>query len=208
MSDPQEGFVPNPVLTGLVGICPLIAAAKSLAEGLVYGLGVAFCALLLGSIVPSLKERLPDRLRAPTTLCLSAVIALCYAFAVNLYSPTIAAGLWIYLPLLAVSGLSLSVLRRASSKGRFGLDGKSRFRAVVLESLSFFLTASIVGGLRELIGLGTLSLPTQGASLSWIVLVDSIPLRMLVSPAGGFIFLGFAAAAYRTIVRATRRRSA
>jgi Na+-translocating ferredoxin:NAD+ oxidoreductase subunit E len=208
VSDTQESFVPNPVLSGLVGICPLIAAARSFAEGAMYGLGTAFCALALGAIIPPLKDRLPDRLRAPATLCLSAFLALCYAFALRMYSPTIASGLWMYLPLLAVSGLSLTVIRRTSSKGRFGPDGRSRLVDIAVESLLFLLTASIVGGLRELIGLGTLSLPTQGPSPARIVVTECVPLRILVSPAGGFIFLGFIVAAYRMIIRATRRRRA
>ena len=206
MSDSQESFVPNPVLSGLVGICPLIAAANSLAEGVMYGLGTALCALAIGASVPLLKDRLPDRLRAPATLCLSAFFALCYAFALRLYSPTIAAGLWIYIPLLAVSSLSLLVLRRTSSKGRFGTDGRSRLVDIAVEALLFLLTATVVGGLRELIGLGTLSIPTQGPSPARFFFTEWAPLRILVSPAGGFIFLGFLVAVYRTIIRATRRR--
>jgi Na+-translocating ferredoxin:NAD+ oxidoreductase subunit E len=207
VSDTEEGFVPNPLLSGLIGICPMIAAAKSLVEGLVYGLGVAFCALALGSLVPLFKDRLPDRLRAPSTLCLSAFLALCYASALRLYSPTIAASLWIYAPLLAVSGLSLSVLRRGSAKGRFRSDGKSRQLDVAVESILFLATAALVGGLREVIGLGTISLPTQGPNPMRLSVTDFAPLRILVSPAGGFILLGFLVAAYRTIIRAMRRRS-
>jgi Na+-translocating ferredoxin:NAD+ oxidoreductase subunit E len=205
MSDIQEGFVPNPVLSGLVGICPLVAAAKSLAEGVAYGLGAALCALALGALAPLLKGLLADRLRAPANLALSAALALCYAACVHIYSPTIAAGLWLYLPLLTVSGLSLSVLRRSSSG--FGADGRSRLGALALESLLFLLTSAFVGAARELIGLGTLTLPTPGLSLAGVVLSDFAPLRLLVSPAGGFIFLGFTVAAYRSIVRARGRRS-
>lgn len=208
MKDSQDGFVPNPVLTGLVGVCPLIAASRSLAEGIVYGLGAAFCATALGAIAPALKDRLPDRLRAPSTLCLSAFFALCYAFAVELYSPVIAAGLWLYLPLLAVSGLSLSVLRRAAAKGRYGMDGRSRFWDAALESLAFFLTAAFVGGVRELAGLGTLSLPARDMAQARIEAFGFAPLRLMVSPAGGFILLGFAVAGRRAIVGAARRRSA
>jgi Na+-translocating ferredoxin:NAD+ oxidoreductase subunit E len=207
MSDVKDGFVPNPVLSGLVGICPLIAAAKSLAEGLVYGLGVALCALALGSIVPLLRNLVADRLKAPATLALSASLALAYQFCVRIYSPTIAAGLWIYLPLLAVSGLSLSTIRRSSSNVRFGPDGRSPFLSIAIESLLFVLTAAFVGGLREIIGLGTLTLPTPGLSLASIAFTDFAPLKVLVSPAGGFIFLGFMAAAYRIIVRTGGRKS-
>jgi Na+-translocating ferredoxin:NAD+ oxidoreductase subunit E len=207
VSEIRESFVPNPVLSGLVGICPLIAAANNLAAGVAYGLGAAVCALALGAIVPILKEKLPDRLRAPSTLCLSAFLALCYASALRIYSPAIAASLWIYTPLLAVSGLSLSVIRRGSSKVRYRADGRSRLVDVLAESILFLVTAALVGGFRELAGTGTLSLPTGGQTPSFVEIFDFSPLRTLVSPVGGFILLGFFVAAYRAIIRATRRRS-
>jgi Na+-translocating ferredoxin:NAD+ oxidoreductase subunit E len=207
MSDAKEGFIPNTLLSGLVGICPLIAAAKSLAEGLVYGLGVALCAVALGAIVPVLRGVVADRLRVPATLALSAALALSYALCVGIYSPTIAAGLWIYLPLLAVSGLSLSVLRRTHVNGGLGPEGRSHFGPILLEAFMFLLTAAFVGGLREIVGLGTLTLPTPGLSLARVAIADFAPLPMLVSPAGGFILLGFIVAAYRSLVRTGGRRS-
>jgi Na+-translocating ferredoxin:NAD+ oxidoreductase subunit E len=208
MSETAEGFVPNPVLSGLVGVCPLIAAAKSFAEGIVYGLGAALCAIALGATVPLIRGVIADRLKAPATLALSGALAMIYSLCVRIYSPTIAAGLWIYLPLLSVGGLSLSVLRRSSSSLRPGLEGKSLLGAIALEGLLFILTSAFVGGLREIIGLGTLTLPSPGLSLARIAVTDFAPLRLLVSPAGGFILLGFIVARYRSIVRMAGRRSA
>jgi Na+-translocating ferredoxin:NAD+ oxidoreductase subunit E len=208
MSENSESFVPNPVLSGLVGVCPLIAAARSLAEGVVYGLGAALCALALGAIVPLVRSVIADRLKAPATLALSGALAMIYSLCVRIYSPTIAAGLWIYLPLLAVGGLSLSALRRSSSSARPGLEGRSLLGAVAIEALLFVLTSAFVGGLREIIGLGTLTLPSPGLSLARVAVADFAPLRLLVSPAGGFILLGFIVAGYRSIVRTTVRRGA
>lgn len=208
MSEIKEGFVPNPILAGLVGICPLVAAAKSLAEGIVYGLGAALCALALGAIVPFMRNAIADRLIVPASLAVSASLALSYGFCVRIYSPTIAAGLWIYLPLLAVSALSLSVLRLSFPNGRFLSDGRSFIGTIALESLLFLLTAALVGGLREIAGLGTLTLPTPGFSPARVVFTDLAPLRLLVTPSGGFILLGFLVAAYRSIVRMGRRRGA
>jgi electron transport complex protein RnfE len=206
MSDTQDGFVPNPVLSGLIGICPLIAAARTFSEGVAYGLGAALCAVALGAALPLLKDRLPDRLRAPATLCLSAILALCYTAALGIYSPSIAAGLWIYAPLLAVSGLSLSIMRRGAAKERFRPDGRSRFLDVLAEAALFLVTAALVGALRELVGLGTLSLPIQGPSPEIVQVIDFAPARIMVAPWGGFILLGFLVAAYRSIIRATRKR--
>jgi electron transport complex protein RnfE len=206
VNEGRDGFVPNPILAGLVGICPLIAVSRSLAEGTVYGLGAALCALTLGAVVPPARAMIADRLHEPATLALSAALAIAYGFCIRIYSSAIAAGLWIYLPLIAVSGLSLSTLRRSSFSDRFGPDGRSRFMDVALEALMFLLTAAFVGGAREIIGLGTLTLPTPGIEPARLVVSGFVPLRILVSPAGGFVFLGFLVAAYRAIGRAGGRR--
>jgi electron transport complex protein RnfE len=206
MNEGREGFVPNPILSGLVGICPLIVVSRSLAEGAVYGLGAALCALTLGAVVPPIRAMIADRLHAPATLALSAALAIAYGFCVRAYSSTICTGLWIYLPLIAVSGLSLSTLRRSSFVDRFGPDGRSRFADVAFEALMFLLTAAFVGGAREIIGLGTLTLPTPGIEPARLMVSGFAPLRILVSPAGGFVFLGFFVAVYRAVTRAGGRR--
>ncbi len=207
MSTARGSFVPNPVLAGLVGICPLIAISRSLAEATIYGLGAALCALVLGAIAPPLRSIIPDRLQAQSNLAISCSIALVYASCVQFYSPAIAAGLWIYLPLLAVGGLSLSVIRRSGfSSSRLGPDGQSRFGAVVLESAMFLLTSALLGGARELLGLGTLTLPVPGMNPSRILFVDFAPARLLIAPAGGFIVMGFVIAAYRSIIRVSGRK--
>ena len=205
MSELRDGFVPNPILAGLVGICPLVAASRSLAEGAVYGLGAALCAVALGALAPAARALVAERLQAPATLALSAALALAFGFCVRAYSSAIAAGLWLYLPLLAVSGLSLSTLRRSSNPERFGPDGRSRLADIALESLMFLLLAALVGGGREILGLGTLTLPTPGMAPARLVFSDFAPLRILVAPAGGFMLLGFLVAAYGSLVRARGR---
>jgi Na+-translocating ferredoxin:NAD+ oxidoreductase subunit E len=207
MSDRKESFVPNPVLAGLVGICPLIVVSRSLAEASIYGLIVALCALILGAVVPPLRTVVPDRLQAPVTLALSAALAIAFGFCASVYSPTVAAGLGIYLPLLAVSGLSLTTLRRSSSTSdRLGPDGRSRFGAVALESLMFFLTAAVIGAVREAIGLGTITLPVPALVPARLSISDAELARFFITPAGGFIILGMAVAGYRMLKRISGRK--
>jgi Na+-translocating ferredoxin:NAD+ oxidoreductase subunit E len=206
VSENRDAFVPNPILAGLVGICPLVVASRSLAEGATYGLGAGISALVLGALVPPVRAIIADRLQAPATLAFSAALALAYGFCVRMYSATLAAGLGIYLPLLAVSGLSLSTLRRCSSPSRYGPDGRSRLGDIASESLMFLLTAAFIGGAREIVGLGTLTLPTPGLELARLRVADFAPLRMLLTPAGGFILIGFVVAAYRAFSRSRGRR--
>lgn len=206
MSEPRGSFVPNPILAGLVGVCPLVAASRSLAEGTVYGLGAALCALALGAFVPPTRAVMAERLQAPATLALSVALALAYQACVKIYSPAIAAGLWIYLPLISVSGLSLPTIRRCSSTARIGPDGRSRLGGIALEALMFLVTAAFIGAAREAIGLGSLTLPGPGLAPARIYLLDAAPLKLLASPAGGFILLGLIVAAYRALARSVGRR--
>lgn len=202
----KESFVPNPILAGLIGACPLVVASRSLAEGAAYGLGAALCAILLGLVVPPLRSFLPDRLQAPASLALSAALALIYGSCLRLYSTALADALWIYLPLLSVSGISLIALRQSSAASRSGPDGQSRLAVTALQALMFLFTAAFLGAFREACGLGILSLPTPGASLSRVELSDFAPLRILVSPAGGFLLLGCTVALYRAALRASGRK--
>ena len=206
MIDVREGYIPNPILAGLVGVCPLVAVSRNLAEGVVYGLGAAICSLALGAVVPSARALIADRLHESAALVLSTALALAFGFCVRVYSPSIAAALWIYIPLIAVSGLSLSTLRRCSSKERSGSNSRSRFPVVAFEALMFLLTAAFIAGTREIFGLGTLTLPTPGIEPVRIAITDFAPLRILITPAGGFIFLGFLVAAYHALARAGGRR--
>ena len=201
MSEAREGFVPNPILAGLLGIYPVIAISRSFAEGVVYGLGAAFCAFTLGAVLPPARSIISERLQTPATLVLSAALAIVFASIVRLFSSWIEAGLWIYLPLLSVSSLSMATIRGGTSADRFGPDGRSKLGTVAFEALVFFLTSAFVGGLREMVGLGSLTLPTPGIAPIQINLVAFAPLRVLVTPAGGFILLGFLVAIYRAAVR-------
>ena len=205
MNKGRDGFVPNPILSGLVGICPLIVVSRSLAEGAVYGLGAALCALTLGVIVPPVRAMIADRLHASATLVFSAPSPLSTVSALSASIRAICSGPWIYLPLIAVSGLSLSTLRRSPLSTDLAPTADLDSRMLHFEALMFLLTAAFVGGAREIIGLGRSPCPLPGSCrfASWFPV---LPLRILVSPAGGFVFLGFLVAAYRAVVRAGGRR--
>mgnify|MGYP001767041437 CR=1 FL=1 len=85
-----SAFTPNPLLAGLLGLCPLVAADRGLPEGIALGLGAAICALVLGAVAAPSRGFVPDRLRAIFSLALSSAVALLYSFGVRAYSPALA----------------------------------------------------------------------------------------------------------------------
>lgn len=206
MSDRGKAFVPNPVLSGLAGAGPLVAAARSLSDGIVLGVGASLSAIALGAMLPPLKRNIPERFRAPAALALSASLTTLFCLAIEAYLPMAEAGLWIYLPLLAVNGLVLHSIRMSSAHGDRGAAGRSRYPAIVKEALGYLLVACVMGAFREACGLGTLTIPGFGQAAIRVIVSDQPPLRLLAAPAGGFIVLGLLAAVYRGTLRARGRR--
>ncbi|HET7839698.1 MAG TPA: Rnf-Nqr domain containing protein [Rectinemataceae bacterium] len=201
-----DSFVPNPVLGGLVGVFPLAVAANSLMNGLVLGIGSAFCSAMLASLLPALRAVAPERLRAPLSLGIAAALALLYTDIVLALAPVVAAGLGVYLPLLAVNCMSLHILRSGpAAQGRYG-SAASRMGIVFREAFGYLLVALLVGALRELAGSGSLVLPAVLSVGAGIQLTAEPPLRFLVSPAGGFILIGCGVALYRVLLRGAGRR--
>lgn len=211
MSERRAPFVPNPVLGGLLGICPLVAAANTLANGLVLGVGAALSVALLALALPSIYAFVPDRLRAPSSLALSAAFALLIGTAVEAFSPVTARGLGVYLPLLAVNCVSLQALRRGPPNSDHGnLDGARRIgnASLLVEALGYAAAATLIGALRELAGAGTLSFPLPAGQSFLLSLADESPAPLFAAPAGGFILLGSLAALYRIATRGRGRKKA
>jgi len=205
MNARRAAFVPNPLLAGMLGICPLVAADRSLPEGIALGLGAAICSLVLGAVAAPSRGIVPDRLRAPFSLALSAAVALLYSFGVRAYSPIVADGLGIFLPLLAVSALSLHTLRRSSAVNG-SASTRERYSSIAKEAFAFLATAVLIGAAREALGMGTLTIPLPGEGELRLMELPSSPLRMLSSSAGGFILIGCLAAAYRLALRGAGRK--
>jgi len=210
MSDRAKPFIPNPVLGGLMGLGPLAVAARSLADGIVLGLGAALSSLALGALLPALRSRLPERFRAPASLALSTFLAMVYGLAVEIYLPIETSGLWIYLPLLAVNCLCLHSIRLSASPSERGPEKKGSFGTIAQEATGYLVIACALGAFREACGLGTLTLPnlgsTSGGGIMRIVFAPEPPLRLLAAPAGGFITLGLMTAVYRLALRIRGRR--
>jgi electron transport complex protein RnfE len=198
-------FMPNPLLAGTLGICPLVAADRSLPEGLALGLGAALCSLALGAVAAPSRSIVPDRLRSLFSLALSAAIALLYSFGVEAYSPSVAEGLGIFLPLLSVSALSLHTLRR-SAAGMGTAASRERYSSIVKEAVVFLATAVLLGAAREALGPGSLTIPLPRDGELVLAELPFSSIRTLASPAGGFMLIGCLAAAYKVVLRRSGRK--
>lgn len=200
MDRKTSSFLPNPVMGSLIGLCPIIVVTGNFAAGTLMAIGVLVSMLVLGATLPTLRSLFPERLRAPVAFALAASLSAGYALAAEAYSPSLASLVGIFIPLTIVNCLVLTTLRR-------GIREEEPFTAWVLPSaFLYFATVIVISAIREVLGLGRLTLPVPGEVPMTLVLFHFAPMRLLAAPAGGFILLGCLAGLYRVVLRKEGRR--
>ncbi|MHC5373956.1 electron transport complex subunit RsxE [Enterococcus sp. LJL120] len=169
----------NPVLKLVLGTCPALAVTTSAFNGL--GMGVAATVVLLGSnvVISLLRKVIPPQVRIPAFITIIAGFVTVVQFLVKALAPALDATLGIYLPLIVVNCI---ILGRAEA---YAKDNPVLYSALDGLGMGVGFTAALflMGGIRELIGSGTLLGLTITAN--WIT-----PMTILLLPPGGFFVFG------------------
>ena len=189
----RDGLWSNNVgLVQLLGLCPLLAVTGTFVNGL--GLGLATMATLVTSnvIVSMIRKLVRPEVRIPVFVLVIASVVTVIELAMSAYLYDLYKVLGIFIPLIVTN---CSIIGRAEAfasrqnVGRALVDGLSM-------GLGFTLVLSTLGGLREIVGKGTLfsqaHLMFGEAARDWtITLVHNYNGFLLaVLPPGAFMGLG------------------
>jgi electron transport complex protein RnfE len=179
----------NPLLICLAGLCPALAVSYRLSNALLLGAAMLF-ALLGAAIACGLAERvLPPKLRLSVRLLVaSALVAACERF-LSAYAPALAAGLGLYLPLLAVNCLLL-----------YPTGGRPLGEAIleaVGRGAAFAAVLALTALVREVLGAGTVTLFPIGSFPGVWRIPGLTPARVLVAAPGALLVLGYLSALAR-----------
>lgn len=169
----------NPVLRLVLGTCPTLAISTSATNGV--GMGIAATLVLLGSnvVISLLRNVIPDRVRIPAFITIIAGFVTVIQTLVKALTPALDAALGIYLPLIVVNCI---ILGRAEAYA-----AKKPVLHSVLDALGmgvgFTAALLLMGGIREIIGSGT---------IFGIVLTANFipPMTIMLLPPGGFFVFG------------------
>ena len=214
MNDPsythilKEGlWLNNPGTVQLLGLCPLLAVTTTVINGL--GLGLATTLTLVASnvIVSLIRRLVRPEIRIPVFVLIIASIVTVIELAMNAWLHELYLILGIFIPLIvtncAIIGRAESFASR-HSVDRALLDGLAM-------GVGFTLVLVILGGMRELIGQGTLLAQAHlmfgefGNQLEMILLKDYRGFLLAILPPGAFLGLGFLIAGIN-IVNARREK--
>ncbi|MEX1213872.1 electron transport complex subunit E [Saccharospirillum sp.] len=198
----------NAALVQLLGLCPLLAVTGSVVNAL--GLGIATMVVLVGSntAVSLIRHYVPDSVRLPAFVMIIASFTTCAELLMQAFTYELYQVLGIFIPLIVTN---CTILGRADAFARKNpvlpamLDG-------FMMALGFLAVLIVLGGLRELVGQGTLftnmDLIFGPAAASWeITLFPNYPdFLFAILPPGAFVGLGLLVAVKNRVDAGIQKR--
>lgn len=182
----------NVALVQLLGLCPLLAVTGTVINGLGLGIATLITLVFSNSIVSLIRPWLKSEIRIPIFVLIIASIVTTIELVMNAWFHELYLVLGIFIPLIVTNCSIIARAEAYASKNNLlnsALDG-------FMMGLGFALVLIILGGMREIIGFGTLFANAQlmfgstGESMT-ITFGENYPGFLLaVLPPGAFIGLG------------------
>ncbi len=170
----------NPVFVLLLGLCPTLGVTTSGINGMAMGLATAFVLFFSNIIISLIKKQIPSKVRIPAYIMVIATLVTIVEMVMKAYLPDLYAVLGLFIPLIVVNCIILGRAESFASKNGVGLS----IMDALGNGLGFTLALTILGGIRELLGAGTLfGVNVLGNMIS--------PAMIFILPPGAFITLGF-----------------
>lgn len=142
----------NPGLVQLLGLCPLLAISTTLVNGLGLGLATLFVLTLSNSVVSLARRALREEIRIPVFVLIIAALVTAVELLMNAFFHGLYNILGIFIPLIVTNCIIIGRAEAYAARQPLllaALDG-------MMMGLGFTLVLMLLGGLRELIGQGTL----------------------------------------------------
>jgi electron transport complex protein RnfE len=199
----------NPALVQVLGLCPLLAVTSNAVNGLSLGLATALALTASNVSVSLIRGIVRPEVRIPVFVLVIAAIVTVIELTMNAYLHDLYLILGIFIPLIVTNCNLIGRAEAFASKnppGRAFVDGLSM-------GVGFLLVLTLLGGMRELIGQGTLfsqaHLMFGEAARDWTLQI--IPsyrgFLLAILPPGAFIGLGLIIAMKNIIDARLQRRT-
>ena len=170
----------NPVLSSLLGLCPVLAVTNSAINGMAMGLATTFVLLSSSIMITLLRKIIPHQVRIASYIVIIATFVTVADRFLAAYFPDISKALGPYVPLIVVNCLILGRQEAFSSKnglGRSLLDSSGM-------GVGFIFVLILLGSFREILGSGSIfGIAIMG---EWFD-----PWMVMILPPGAFLGLVF-----------------
>ena len=200
----------NPGLVQLLGLCPILAISTSMVNAVSLGLATVLVMAVANLAIASLRNFIPYEVRIPVFILVIASLVTMVDLSFNAWLHELYLVLGIFIPLIVTNCIVLARVEAYAAKN----DPISSTIDGVLMGLGLVWVLAVLGGVRELVGSGTLftGIDMIFPSLSPIrVFGDDYPdFLIAILPPGAFFALGCLIALFnwinaRAAARAQRR---
>lgn len=200
----------NIVFAQILGMCPTMAVTSSATNGL--GMGLATTAVLVAAnaLVSAARDFISPDVRIPVYIVLIATLVTLVDVSLNAWAHDLYKVLGLYIALIVAN---CAVLGRAEAFAAKNGVGASAMDGLMM-GLGFTFALTLIGGIREVLGAGTLFanahllLGSAFAFLETTVIPDYKGYLLMILPPGGFMVLGFLLAGRRVIENRRAARDA
>lgn len=199
----------NTGVVQLLGLCPLLAVSSTVVNGVSLGLATAVVMALSGAAIAPIRNYVPNEIRIPVFILIIAVLVTVVQYLMNAYMYGLYVVLGIFIPLIVTNCIVLARVEAFASKNTLlpsALDGFAM-------GLGLTAVLAVLGGIRELLGKGTLlsgiDLALGDMAKDWVlhVLPNYKGFLLAILPPGAFIGLGCLIAGKNWLnLRAERKR--
>jgi electron transport complex protein RnfE len=188
-------FRENPILIIMLGLCPTLAVSTSAGDA--FGMAMAFTFVVTCSniVVSLIRKLIPAQIRIPVFITVISTFVTIADYSLKAFAPSLSRSLGVFVPLIVVNCI---VMGRAEAFASKNGVAASLMDALGM-SVGFTVVITLLGGIRELLGNGTVfGVRLLGA---WYP-----PLLIMILPPGAFLVIGFLIAAQKRIAQKWEKR--
>lgn len=197
----------NPIFRLVLGMCPTLALTTAAINGLGMGVAVIFVLSLSNLAISLLKDYIPEKVRIPAYVVVIASFVTIVDMLMHAFTPALYDALGLFIPLIVVNCIILARAESFASKNKpfhSFMDG-------IGMGIGFTLALTLLGMIRELLGLGSIfgiKLLGEGSILSLSLFTSFKPAIIMILPPGAFFTLGLVLALINKITEKKESKQA
>ncbi len=182
----------NTIFKLALSLCPSIAVTNNLKNGVFMGLAVLFVQTMVNITISLMRKVIQPKVRLPIFMLVISGWVTITQMMMAAFVPDVYAKVGLYIALIVAFA---SILARAEM-----FASKNSIMPSMADGLGmgvgFLFALTAISFFRELVGKGTLTVPTGLATQHVFTFVNTKPLLIMVLPAGGFLAVGILMAAF------------
>jgi len=185
----------NTIFKLALSLCPSIAVTNNLKNGIFMGLAVLFVQTMVNITISLMRKIIQPKVRLPIFMLVISGWVTITQMLMAAFVPDVYAKVGLYIALIVAFASILARAEMFASKNSIVpsmVDGLGM-------GVGFWFALTVISFFRELVGKGTLTVPTGLASQHVFTFINTKPVLIMVLPAGGFLAVGILMALFNWI---------